>query len=194
MKTLFLALLLGEERGARLAASVDGVLGPRAGRAFRRPRPAGLHLTLFYLGRIGADAARRVARSVEPAVGEAGRPRLVIEGPGAFPARGRERVLWLGVREEPAAAGRLAGLHGLVLDALEIAGVDTGSERGRPFRAHITVARAVVRARAGAHVPEAFYSLAPRIAWEPDLLHLVESVPASGPPRYVSRAAFSLGA
>jgi 2'-5' RNA ligase len=94
-----------------------------------------LHLTLKFLGdverptleRLGARAAARLAGEIPFTVG--------LSGLGAFPDRGRARVVWLGVDEGQAALARLAR-------KLERASTPLGIERERrPYRAHLTLAR-----------------------------------------------------
>jgi 2'-5' RNA ligase len=57
---------------------------------------------------------------------------------GRFPPRGRPRVLWVAVRQEQGAAG-LPLLAERVEQAARAVGFD---EENRPFRAHLTLARA----------------------------------------------------
>ncbi len=187
MSALFVACLLGPERGRRVAAAVRAALGEQAQRALRLPRPEGLHATLFYAGALGDAAAERLRAGLARALAGCAAPELVLGGAGAFPRRGAERVLWVGLREEPE-RGALARLHAATLVAAEEAGLDTREERGRPFRPHVSVARP----RTGGAVPASFYDLALEEPWRPDAVQLVASLPADGPRRYEARASFPL--
>ena len=84
------------------------------------------HLTLRFLGAVPDPAA--AAAFVADAVGRREPFTLSLGGGGAFPDPRRASVLWLGVRE---------GLDALTELATALARPDD-----RPFRAHLTLARA----------------------------------------------------
>ncbi len=112
--------------------------------------PESLHLTLRFLGEVddGRDAAcRQVWRR---AVGRFGSFELRLSDLGRFPPGGRPRVLWIGARAEPQPTlGELAA-------ALEEAARSAGfAAETRPFRPHLTLARAARRARAPDPAPRA---------------------------------------
>ena len=113
----------------------------------------------------------------------------MVDRAGAFPRRGRERVLWLGVREE-GEERVLPPLQRSVLRVVRGAGFDTAADERRPFRAHVTVARP--RDARRPEVPDAFYALAPGRPWGPRAVALVEAVRARGPNVYRPIAEFSL--
>ena len=187
MKRVFFALPLGGALGGTLLDLTRAALGGEQGTRgrFRLPRAAGLHLTLLFLGDVEEARLARLWASVTDALPHVVRPQLVLEHADSFPQRGRERVLWMGVRETQA-AGHLERLFRGVLDGARAAGFDTSAEEGRPFRPHITVARPT-RSRPRGPVPDAFYRLAPELPWSPEHLALVESTRAlEGPPIYVS--------
>ena len=94
-----------------------------------------LHFTLAFLGEqpeTRLDAAS--AAGVEAARGVAGF-ELAIGGAGAFPSRGRPRVLWLGV---PTGGPPLVEIATRVRQRLARRGF---ALEERPFRAHLTIAR-----------------------------------------------------
>jgi len=191
VKRVFFALLLGGELGEDLLEATRVALGgaTAARRGFRLPRAAGLHLTLLFLGDVEEERLAPLWEAVRTACAGAPRPRLVVAGAGAFPKRGRERVLWLGVEEER--PGRLDSLWRGVLAGAGRAGFDTAADAARPFRPHITVARP---RRTPARVPAPFYALSPRRPWTPGELSLVESRrAATGPPEYVPLERLALG-
>lgn len=95
--------------------------------------PANLHLTLHFLGSVGAGRVDRVAE----ALAAVRQPpfRLQLGGLGRFGTAARPRVLWMGV-----AAGRapLSALAGAVAARCREAGV-AGDER--PYNPHLTLCR-----------------------------------------------------
>jgi 2'-5' RNA ligase len=182
---LFVALMLGQELGRRVRDAVEALLGP-AVRELRLPRAEGLHATLVFLGPVEEPRTGPLSAELARALAGARAPELTLTGAGAFPARGRERVLWVAA-EERAAQGALADLHARVCTAVERAGFP--AER-RPLQAHVTVARP---RGARPRVPEAFYALELGLEWRPREVHLVESLRGQGPSRYEPRAAFALG-
>ena len=133
---LFLAIELpGEVRKA------VGALQPRlAARAsgWRWARPDGIHLTLRFLGEVD-DAADAGLRGTWRGIVASAPPFAVaVGGLGAFPPRGRPRILWVGVREEPD-RGQLASLASDLETAARRAGFPP---EPRAFRPHLTIARA----------------------------------------------------
>jgi 2'-5' RNA ligase len=94
----------------------------------------GWHATLRFLGRVDEpdalrDVLARAVDDVEP-------PNVRLGGGGAFPRVRRGTVLWVGFSEGVDALGELAACVGA-------ATVTLGYEAdGRPFRPHLTVARA----------------------------------------------------
>lgn len=133
---LFLAVDLPQPVRAGLGR-LQSRLRARCG-GWRWVRPEGIHLTLRFLGEVGAatDAASREAWR------EAVRPfsvfRLRLERVGWFPAGGRPRVLWVGVREL-LHEGSLAALAGRLEQAARERGF---APEERAFRPHLTLARA----------------------------------------------------
>jgi RNA 2',3'-cyclic 3'-phosphodiesterase len=104
---------------------------------FKWVRPEGLHLTLKFLGEVSEDRGSEVDGALARVSGD-GPPRgipLAIGDFGAFPDPRRPRVLWVGVAPEPA----LELLQHRVELAFEVIGFRAD---GRPFRPHITLARA----------------------------------------------------
>lgn len=104
-------------------------------------RPGGLHLTLKFLGEVAEDRGAAVESALAAAAGdEQGKrpPRgipLSIGEFGAFPDARRPRVVWVGVAPDPA----LELLQHRVERAFGAIGFPV---EGRPFRPHLTLARA----------------------------------------------------
>lgn len=148
----FVAVDLPEELRIRLGELIDR-LSARIGRGtVRWVRPQGIHLTLKFLGDVGAARTEEIAGAVR-SVTERHRPfQVEVGGVGCFPGPGRPRVLWVGVKEP---AGALAKLQGEVEAGLAALGFP---REDRPFSPHLTLARVrreaspVEAAKAGAFV------------------------------------------
>ena len=98
-------------------------------------RPELMHVTLKFLGEVDPERAQQIGPALEKACGGAPPLRLAVSGAGSFPARGRPKVLWLGL------GGRmeeLAKLSQRVYSNME--GLGFESEE-RPFSPHLTLGR-----------------------------------------------------
>lgn len=186
---VFLGLALGEELGNAAATLVADALADPKGRAWRLPRPEGLHVTLLFLGDIPAGRVDDLGAALSEHVATLTAPRLVLDHTGAFPRRGEERVLWLGVSEEAGSEGALSAIRAASIDAVRAVGLDPGPDVRRPYQPHVTVARPRrVSGRATGQAPDAFFELAPELPFAPSAVALLESQRATdGPPRYVPR-------
>jgi 2'-5' RNA ligase len=134
---LFVALDLPEPVRAELARFRDAAADP----AFWRPVPdASLHVTLAFLGqRPEEDVA--VVGAVLGALGPRPAPALALDGALLLPPR-RPRVLTAALDDRDRALG---ALQAELADSLAAAGLY--EPETRPYRPHVTVARAVARAR-----------------------------------------------
>ncbi len=124
--------------GAELLAKVGDLLreiSPRAPSA-KWVEPAGLHITLAFMGEIGEERLPLVIAAAG-SVAAFHRPlRLSIEKGGAFGTRRRPRVLWLGV------GGAVAALTAIHRDREQTLSMSTGYvPEDRPFAPHLTLAR-----------------------------------------------------
>lgn len=91
------------------------------------------HLTLAFLGNVTADVQERLRTELQAI--RFARFFLPLNGIGTFPAKGRPRVVWLGVgRGHP----HLFQLHKRVTDAALAAGFEPDL---RPWHPHFTLAR-----------------------------------------------------
>lgn len=161
----------------------------RAQRDVRWVRLDGIHLTLRFLGPTPDTQLDDVAASVRQTALEAKPFRVRLSGAGGFPNADRPRALWLGVTE---GASELASLA-RALDA-RLARLGWPPD-DRPFRAHLTLARAD-------GVPSARDAVADLVraaegldgAWEADRLVLFESHTGNGPARYEALVEAALGA
>jgi len=109
-------------------------------------RPEAMHLTLAFLGETDEGLLPALDAGLEPAMA-AFRPfELYLHGLGAFPPRGKARVLWVGFAAagEEEAPPALLELQAAVAKAVEkAAGMEPGRRPPdrRPFRPHLTLAR-----------------------------------------------------
>lgn len=167
------------EAVSRIVEQVRAAGVPGGGRDVRWVRLEGLHVTLRFLGPT-PEPGVELARVATQRTGETATPfDLVIGGSGTFPPVGRPRALWLGIRE---GGDRLAKLAAALDRALVDAGWPTEE---RPFRAHLTLARADGVPGAGA-VAARLLELAgaARIPARIDRIVLFESLTGGGPARY----------
>jgi 2'-5' RNA ligase len=137
------------------------------------------HVTLAFLGEVDDAVVPRLAVRLERAAGRRPRLELSTAGAGAFPTAPRARVLWTGVRGDPAA---LRAMSAAVAAGARRAGAPPPGERRR-FRPHITLARS----RQPADLRPLVTALADYAGpvWTADRIHLIRSY--LGPrPRYES--------
>lgn len=191
-RRVFIAAPLPDEAVTAVAELVERVRAagvPGGGRDVRWVRLDGLHLTLRFLGPTLDDRVEAARAAVRVTAAAAEPFDLAIGGAGTFPPAGRPRALWLGVRD---GAGALAGLAAQVDRAL----VDAGwPPETRPFRAHLTLARAdgvAAGSSIGARLEEAASAL--RVAFRVDRIGLFESLTGGGPARYAPLELVDLGA
>ena len=166
---LFFALWPGTAERRALAAAAQCVTLEDG----RRVPPSNLHVTLAFIGAVdapGQAACLRAAGRVE-----AEPFALDVDRVGHFP---RARVAWLGIGEQPAALATLVSTLRARL-AEEAVPFDP-----RPFRCHVTLARAVVRLALPQRVPA--------VHWPVTEFALVESVTRAAGPRYEVRAGWLL--
>ena len=137
-RRVFVAVPLPEPAFRAMASLVEGVRAQSdpAVRDVRWVRLDGLHLTLRFIGQFDEDRIAAFGEAMDRAAAGLGPFDVAIEGAGAFPAVGRPRVLWLDVTDgRDALTAAAAALD----DELAIAGLERSD---RPYRAHLTVARA----------------------------------------------------
>lgn len=138
-RRLFLAVSLPAALARRLAELVP------AGSGVRLVPPGALHLTLQFLGDVAETTIRHLTASLD---GVRAAPFAVaLADRGRFPPRGPAKVLWIGLRDQPA----LRSLHADCGQALLAAGLVPET---RPFVPHVTLAR--LTPAAGRRVVETF--------------------------------------
>jgi len=142
----FIAIDLDGAIKKELAALVEE-LRP-LGKNIRWVKPAGMHLTLKFLGEISDQQARDVCASAKEIAGRHQAFHLALKSTGVFPPGRRDpRVLWVGAENNP-------GLIGLQAD------VDRGLERlgwereKREYHPHLTLGRVKFPSRMDAFLAE----------------------------------------
>jgi RNA 2',3'-cyclic 3'-phosphodiesterase len=98
-------------------------------------RQENLHLTLKFLGDTPVTQVEALSQAVQRAAITVQPFELIVGGCGAFPQRGRPRVLWIGI-EDP--SGNLARLQQALEDECAKAGFKL---EPRAFHPHLTIAR-----------------------------------------------------
>lgn len=145
-------------------------------------RPEGWHVTLAFVGEVPDEQATAVRDAVAAAVDGSGPIELALDAAGRFGSR----VLWVGVRDDPAGAVRTLGWR--VQRRMAEAGLDV---QRRPVHPHLTLARG---SRGRREVDDAVVAaVAPVTArWEVDAVELVRSIRGRGPARYEPVASWPL--
>ncbi len=191
-RRIFIATPLPQRVSSEIAAVVERVRGAgvaNGGRDVRWVRLDGLHLTLRFLGPTLEDRIGAVIGAVRTAGTDGHAFAVTIGGAGTFPDDARPRALWLGLRS---GGEELAALAASVDRAL----VGSGwPPEPKPFRAHLTLARAdgvPAAARVAARLVEASAGL--RITCPIDRIGLFESLTGDGPARYEPIEMVRLGA
>jgi 2'-5' RNA ligase len=98
--------------------------------------PTQVHVTIKFLGDIALALVAPIAQAMGRAVVGQAPFTLVVQGLGCFPNLSRPRVLWMGLHDAQQALARLC--HRLEAE-LALLGFPPAR---RPFRPHVTLARA----------------------------------------------------
>jgi 2'-5' RNA ligase len=134
----FIALPLGEEMCARIAAAVESLKARLPG--LRWVSGAGWHLTVRFLGAASPAAVAGLEVPLCSAASRCAVGAARFAGLGVYPERGAPRVLWLGV----AVPACVLELQAECETAARAAGFPAET---RPFHPHVTLARWRERAR-----------------------------------------------
>lgn len=98
--------------------------------------PGNVHLTLKFLGDIASDRIESIVQAMQQGVADQRRFLLQARGLGCFPGLTRPRVLWMGLEDAHQVLGPLQARVDAALAAQGFA------PEKRPFRPHLTIARA----------------------------------------------------
>ena len=168
----FIAIHLSQDAHRQLSGTIES-LGNEIPSGVRWVDPAGIHLTLKYLGDIDPGLIDEVLQALEHLTTGSLPFLLQLDGLGVFPNQRRPRVLWAGVRGDLDALGALQ-------EKVEASmlGLNFPRER-RTFNPHLTLGRvrdtisAVARHRIGEVVSR--NSLESTDSWPVNALHLMRS-------------------
>lgn len=141
--------------------------------------PAAWHLTVAFLGGVAGEDMSGVAGTLAGAVAGGPNPTVALDGrAGTFGGR----VVWAGVAHDE----DLDTLAATVRDSL----APLGYADDKPFRAHLTLARAPKGGRVPAGLTKAFAG--PTTQWRVDQLNLMRSRPGPSGSRYDTVASWPL--
>jgi len=173
---LFVAIVPPAGVLAELAAAVEPLQA--AAPELRWAGRSAWHLTLAFLGEVDDAVLPDLTTRLERAVRRHPPQQLAIAGGGAFPSRGRARVLWAGIRADDRA---LAALAASVAAAARRAGAPPPDE-GRKYSPHLTLARC----RQPANVAALTTGLTgfATADWTAQSVHLIRSHIGGGAPTY----------
>lgn len=169
----FIALPLPDEWIGQLGGTIED-LSRALPSGVRWVSPAGIHLTLKFLGPTDSRIVPRILDVIADNFANAGSPSLSLSTLGTFPAGRNPRVIWAGV------SGDAESLEDLHRRAERAVGGLGWSIDGRPFRPHLTLGR--VRDRVNARQRQAISDAVARTrlpairSWRPDTVRLYRSV------------------
>jgi 2'-5' RNA ligase len=132
----FVAVPLPEKIQASIFAAAQELARalPQSGIKWSR-KVENLHITVKFLGSVGAERLPEIAAALADALGGLPRFAIALRGMGAFPSPRKANVVWAGVDDAT------RGLNA-VADAVEGVGERFGIAREqRPFTGHVTVGR-----------------------------------------------------
>jgi 2'-5' RNA ligase len=173
------ALPVPELQRRRLGAHLEDCA--RLAPGYRWVPAENLHLTLRFLGGLAQATLDRLQEDLRSIAGT--RFRLGLDGRGTFGPRASPRVVWLAVEQGAQECRRLA-------EEMEAACRALGLEpEARPFRAHLTLARARPEASSLPALPDP-PELEP---WTVDEFVLYESRLGGRVPTYMALRRYPLG-
>lgn len=181
-RRIFVAVPLpdaGREAIERLVGRVRADASPGE-REVRWVRLDGIHVTLRFLGPTLEPRIPDAVAAIRATAATCAPFEAVLDGAGAFPGLVRPRTLWIGIGEGADGLGKLAARL-----AAELAARGWPADE-RPFRAHLTLARAdgiAAGTRTAQQLIDAAADL--RVRWTVDRIVLFESITGGGPARYV---------
>jgi RNA 2',3'-cyclic 3'-phosphodiesterase len=105
--------------------------------AIKWVRPAGIHLTLQFLGNIMSDRIEDVENALRVATSGTQPFRLELGELGGFPNLKQPRVIWLGLVSDPAGQQELMKLQSAVTYRMQ----GLGFQPDKSFKPHLTLGR-----------------------------------------------------
>ncbi len=129
----FIALPIPEEVKASLGGAMEQLKAKNP--AVRWVRPAGLHITLKFLGDIKEEIVEPLSADLDRATSSCPWFDLALAGFGAFPNVRRPRVVWVGLE------GSMQDLLRLASDIDRVCAAYGIAREKRPFAGHITLGR-----------------------------------------------------
>lgn len=121
---------------AQLRQACADVAAAGRGLPVRWVRPASVHLTLEFLGDVRVNGVPAIHQALRQAAQGLPPFSIAARGLGCFPNATRPRVLWMGLDD---AQSELLQLHRRIEPTLAALGISLDA---RPFRPHLTLARA----------------------------------------------------
>jgi 2'-5' RNA ligase len=135
----FIAIDLPEDTRKILSVVQEKLRQSQA--AVRWVKPAGIHLTLKFLGNILPAQVDEIAATIAQLVRDEPPLSLCAAGLGGFPSPRKPKVIWVGLQGE---VDRLANIQAGLENALEPLGF---AREGRGFSPHLTIGRVKDRRR-----------------------------------------------
>ena len=186
----FIALAISATAKSALADVIQR-LAVQAAAGVRWVNPAGMHLTLKFLGNVEPGLVDGIIEGMARPAAEASPFSIHLSGLGMFPNERRPRVLWAGVQ---------GGLHPLqrLREQIEETVSPLGFPREqRPFSPHLTLGRVREPVSSGLvqriSAAVASTSLEPTEPWLVDSVHLMRSILTPGGAKYSALASVPLG-
>jgi 2'-5' RNA ligase len=133
MTRTFIALEMNDAQQRHLAGVIRQVATALPG--IRWVNPAGIHVTLAFLGELTDDQLAGVMHAVEDAAHQASPFSYRLSRLGSFGSPRQPRIVWMGI-DEP--SGALSHLHCVLNRELARRGFEVDK---RPFSPHLTLAR-----------------------------------------------------
>ncbi len=186
----FIALAISAAAKSALADVIQR-LAVQAPSGVRWVNPAGMHLTLKFLGNVEPGLVDGTIEAMARPAAGASPFSIHLSGLGMFPNERRPRVLWAGVQ------GNLDALQQL-REQIEETVSRLGFSRGRrPFSPHLTLGRVQEPGSSGSvrqiSAAVTSTSLEPTEPWLVDSVHLMRSTLTPGGARYSALASVPLG-
>jgi 2'-5' RNA ligase len=130
----FIAVEIGDEIRKRAVALQERLA--KTGDDVRWVDPAGMHVTLIFLGEVDEREVMDVCRAVKAVAKQEAPFTLNVSGVGAFPNTRRPKTVWAGITD---GAEALQRIHGLLNEALsELGGY---RKEDRAYTPHLTLGR-----------------------------------------------------